>query len=78
MQRVAIARALVNKPNILLADEPTGQLDRNNSDLIIRHLKKIIDDSNTSVVIVTHDSSISAQCDRMYQLTNGLLAEKIN
>ena len=75
MQRVAVARALVNKPNILLADEPTGQLDHENSKLIVRHLRKVVDDSDTSVVIVTHDRSVASKCDRMYQLTDGVLTE---
>ncbi|WP_416695598.1 ABC transporter ATP-binding protein [Candidatus Pseudothioglobus sp. Uisw_050_01] len=70
-QRVAIARALINKPKIILADEPTGNLDSANSesmmDLLFNYTKK----SKTSLVMVTHDNSIAEQCDRIIEIKDG-------
>mgnify|MGYP001293009479 FL=1 len=70
-QRVAIARALINKPKIILADEPTGNLDSLNSesmiDLIFEYTKK----SHTSLVMVTHDNSIAKRCDRIIEIRDG-------
>ena len=70
-QRVAIARALINKPKIILADEPTGNLDSVNSesklDLLIDYTKK----SHTSLVMVTHDNSIAQRCDRIIEIRDG-------
>ena len=64
-QRVAIARALINKPKIILADEPTGNLDSANSESMIDLLFDYTKKSNTSLVMVTHDSSIAKRCDRI-------------
>jgi putative ABC transport system ATP-binding protein len=70
-QRVAIARALINKPKIILADEPTGNLDSANSesmmDLLFNYTKK----SKTSLVMVTHDNSIAKRCDRIIEIKDG-------
>ncbi|MDA8942255.1 ABC transporter ATP-binding protein [Candidatus Thioglobus sp.] len=70
-QRVAIARALINKPKIILADEPTGNLDSANSesmmDLLFNYTKK----SKTSLVMVTHDNSIAERCDRIIEIKDG-------
>ena len=70
-QRVAIARALINKPKIILADEPTGNLDSVNSksmiDLLFDYTKK----SHTSLVMVTHDNSIAQRCDRIIEIRDG-------
>ena len=70
-QRVAIARALINKPKIILADEPTGNLDSTNSesmmDLLFNYTKK----SKTSLVMVTHDNSIAERCDRIIEIKDG-------
>lgn len=74
MQRVAIARALLNRPKILLADEPTGNLDSKNSRLIIELFDKIRRDFGTTVVIVTHDREIAAHADREIRLRDGVLA----
>lgn len=73
MQRAAIARALLNEPNILLADEPTGNLDSKNSAAIIELFEKIRDEFGTTVVIVTHDASIAARADREISLRDGIL-----
>lgn len=74
MQRAAIARALLNRPKILLADEPTGNLDQENSSAIIELFKKVRDDFDTTVIIVTHDHDIAMQADREIRITDGKLA----
>jgi len=71
MQRVAIARALVNKPSILLADEPTGNLDSKNSDAIMQLLHTIRDTLGTTMIIVTHDPRVAAWADRVIHLEDG-------
>ena len=70
-QRVAIARALINKPNIILADEPTGNLDSVNSESMIELLFDYTKRSQTSLVIVTHENSIAERCDRIIELRDG-------
>ena len=70
-QRVAIARALINKPKIILADEPTGNLDSANSESMIDLLFNYTKKSNTSLVMVTHDSSIAKRCDRIIEIRDG-------
>ena len=70
-QRVAIARALINKPKIILADEPTGNLDSANSESMIDLLFDYTKKSNTSLVMVTHDSSIAKRCDRIIEISDG-------
>ncbi len=73
MQRAAIARALLNNPKILLADEPTGNLDSKNSEAIIQLFEKIRADFGTTVIIVTHDSQIAARADREIRLSDGVV-----
>ena len=70
-QRVAIARALINNPKIILADEPTGNLDSANSESMIDLLFDYTKKSNTSLVMVTHDSSIAKRCDRIIEIRDG-------
>jgi putative ABC transport system ATP-binding protein len=70
-QRVAIARALINKPKIILADEPTGNLDSANSESMIDLLFDYTKKSQTSLVIVTHDNSIAKRCDRIIEIRDG-------
>ena len=60
-QRVAVARALVNQPQVILADEPTGQLDRSHGHLIMDHFGEIVSDGKTAIIVVTHDPDIAAQ-----------------
>jgi putative ABC transport system ATP-binding protein len=72
-QRVAVARALVNQPRILLADEPTGHLDRVNSQLIMEHFEEFVSTGKNAVVIVTHDPEIADRCHRTYVLADGFL-----
>ncbi len=73
MQRVSIARALVNQPGVILADEPTGNLDEGNALRVIELLKAICREQKTAVVLVTHSKTLPAYCDRNYALKGGLL-----
>jgi putative ABC transport system ATP-binding protein len=75
-QRVAIARALVKEPKVLLADEPTGNLDEDTRDEIIGLLEKLWQDNGLTMVIVTHDSSIARRAQRLGTMRNGKLTVK--
>jgi putative ABC transport system ATP-binding protein len=75
-QRVAIARALVKQPKVLLADEPTGNLDEDTRDEIITLLEKIWRSRGLTMVLVTHDSSIASRAERTALMQNGLLSIK--
>lgn len=70
-QRVAIARALINKPKVVLADEPTGNLDRRNSEAILELLWELNSTSGQTFVIVTHNQELAQQVDRVVQLVDG-------
>ena len=70
-QRVAIARALINKPKIILADEPTGNLDGENSHIMMKLLLDYTKKSKTSLVLVTHDNSLAQRCERIIELNDG-------
>ncbi|MCK5331748.1 MAG: ABC transporter ATP-binding protein [Candidatus Marinimicrobia bacterium] len=70
-QRVAIARAIVGEPEILLADEPTGNLDSVMGGEILDILNKLVKESNTTIVMVTHDDNIAHQSDRIIRLFDG-------
>ncbi|MBZ0291596.1 MAG: ABC transporter ATP-binding protein [Anaerolineae bacterium] len=70
-QRVAIARALANNPPILLADEPTGNLDTESGKVVLEALKQIQQESDTTVVIVTHDTHLASFSDRTITLVDG-------
>ena len=72
-QRVAIARALVNRPQILLADEPTGNLDRANADEVLSLLLKTREEFGQTLVMVTHDPQIAAKADRVLYMEDGVL-----
>lgn len=76
-QRVAIARALANNPNIILADEPTGNLDENNEKIIFELLKKI-SNSGKCVIVVSHNPEIKKYADYLFEMTNGNLIEVKN
>jgi len=69
-QRVSIARALINNPEIILADEPTGALDREMGQQVIDIFKEI-NKENKTIIIVTHDTNIAAQCDRIITIEDG-------
>ena len=72
-QRVAIARSMAVKPKIILADEPTGNLDSENSDMISKLLFEYADKNQSSLVLVTHDLKFAEKCDRMIKIEDGMI-----
>ncbi len=70
-QRVAIARALANNPPLILADEPTGNLDTESGKLVLETLREIRDENGTTVLLVTHDPDLAGQMDRVLTLVDG-------
>ncbi len=72
-QRVAIARALANRPALILADEPTGNLDRKSRGQVMRLLTKVNEQSGTCLVVVTHDPNAAAHCERTFRIHRGRL-----
>jgi putative ABC transport system ATP-binding protein len=76
-QRVAIARALVNKPSIILADEPTGNLDSKTSEEIMKLFNDIHEEGNT-VILVTHEEEVAAYAHRIIRLRDGMIESDIS
>jgi len=74
-QRVAIARALANKPELILADEPAGNLDSQTADTIVDLLRALAHTRNTTVIVVTHDEKMAELSDRTFRLADGRLDE---
>jgi putative ABC transport system ATP-binding protein len=75
MQRVAIARAMVNRPEILLADEPTGNLDTKRSAEIVQVLQELSQLEGLTIVMVTHNQKLARQADRLFEMKDGLIDE---
>ena len=74
-QRVAIARSLANRPALLLADEPTGNLDATNSNVVFELLKRLCKEYRQAVVLVTHNPEIAARCDRVLAMRDGVFTD---
>lgn len=72
-QRVAIARALINNPSVLLADEPTGNLDENTTQELISQIIELRSSRNLTIIMVTHDMDLARKCDRILTLRNGVI-----
>ena len=75
-QRVAIARALITRPKCILADEPTGNLDEENAARVFELFLELNKDTNTSIVLVTHDHRLAERLDKVYYLNHGVLVDR--
>ncbi|MGI9235997.1 MAG: ABC transporter ATP-binding protein [Woeseiaceae bacterium] len=76
-QRAAVARALITRPQLVLADEPTGNLDSGNGEHVLKLMLELNEELKTSLVIVTHDHSIAQRMDRILVLEDGALSESV-
>jgi lipoprotein-releasing system ATP-binding protein len=76
-QRVAIARALINEPELVLADEPTGNLDSHTGGEIIELLKQLHSEKRTTLIIATHDAKVAAHARRVFELADGCIVEEM-
>ena len=74
-QRVAIARAIINEPKIVLADEPTGNLDTKNSDIVLAMLRQLNKDLSQTIVMITHNPEAAAYCDRVVHMRDGVIVD---
>lgn len=77
-QRVAIARALSNNPEVILADEPTGNLDSQSGTTVMDFLKKLHREKNTTIVLVTHDEKVAREADRVVFLKDGIIVDNLD
>ena len=77
MRRMAIARALIKKPSVILADEPTGDLDDENTKIVFEFLKSIAKEQNSAVFIVTHENDGANYADKLYSMNAGIITENI-
>ena len=72
-QRTAVVRALINKPKLILADEPTGALDEENATALTDLLKKLSDEEGVTLVTVTHSAVLAGQMDKVFKIKSGVL-----
>lgn len=70
-QRVSIARALINEPDIILCDEPTGNLDSKNTDIVFNVFRQLVEENNKTILVVTHDLDFAAASDRTIEMADG-------
>lgn len=75
-QRVAIARALINDPSIIMGDEPTGNLDSKNSDIVLHLFQELSESQNLSLLVVTHDQDFARQTDRIITMEDGRIVDQ--
>jgi putative ABC transport system ATP-binding protein len=75
-QRVAIARALANNPKLILADEPTGNLDSRNARIVVDLLKRINSEMGVTIVVVTHNMEVAAETERIIYLRDGIVVKE--
>lgn len=75
-QRVAIARSFINNPKILFADEPTGNLDAKNGEIVMNMLTTLNKENNSTLIIVTHDPKVASLADRVLEMENGSIQER--
>ena len=75
-QRVAVARALINRPPVLLADEPTGNLDKSSADALKDYLRSIHKRFGTTLLVATHDHDLASSATRLFEIDNGLVRER--
>jgi lipoprotein-releasing system ATP-binding protein len=76
-QRVSIARALINEPLIIMGDEPTGNLDKKNSDLVFEIFQNLCKEKKQTLLIVTHDQDFANRCDRIIEMNDGRIVSKL-
>lgn len=72
-QRVAMARALMNEPELILADEPTGNLDERNTEIVLSQLFELREQDGVSILLITHEKEIASRCDVVHELSKGKL-----
>ena len=77
-QRIAIARALVRRPRVILADEPTGALDPDTGRVVMSLLEEVARESNSALIVITHDMGVAARASRAYELYDGILHEVVD
>ena len=77
-QRVAIARALINKPSLVFADEPTGNLDSHTSEDVLRMFQQLNDEDGITIILVTHDASVARHARRVVQIHDGVIVDDLS
>ena len=77
-QRVAICRALINNPDLILADEPTGNLDTKSGEIVVNECNRVNEELGKTIVMVTHDPKMASNCKRIIFLRDGLILEDLN